>query len=335
MARPEDLILKKFQTNIAQHEGRIKEAEAEGGAASRVIENAVLEGELASESFDMLSENIFQPLKQMRDEKRFKDFQNSPEQQRKKEQLFRGNNVYDKMTNNLGIDLSEVRKGMGMLENDHMLQTSSWLDMGDKDIQTIFRSSVQTTWIDAITGNYETSTLDNPNNVSDNALEVLARDKKENDAKNAVTTAQGITEFRNPNDETFKKKDAPVDEHDGPADTEDISSDETTYTTDNTYKTTSLKEMLENYEKLYDDDATGIYYKNIYARAKIGNIKRAIKHIQKDTSKGYWLKRLKLMAPDIHAYMTSGKYQSENKTKKDDNSDMSDENNEGMEGYTR
>ena len=43
MAQREDIILKRLQTNIAEHEGRKAEAEAEGGAMSRIAQNVLLE----------------------------------------------------------------------------------------------------------------------------------------------------------------------------------------------------------------------------------------------------------------------------------------------------
>jgi len=287
MAQREDIILKRLQTNIAEHEGRKEEAEAEGGAMGRIAQNVLLESELAGK----FTEKIMQPIEQFMDEKeeraaiaRKEDITDFYETQRH-ESLF-GRTEYNVETG----ERTHIKPAQNILERTRGRLTGissdgeftytptpgsktsyipGWEALSDMDTQVLMRASTKGVWINA-DGTYKTMALGNMNNLSDDGIKVVAQNK-------------------NANEEPVKE---PVKEPD---------------------KKTELtpQQILAQTLSSYETNASIsnpdiLHYKNWGQRGKARNIIKHVNLLKEDPTMLYSKNYLKNNAPDVYeAYLNT------------------------------
>tara|TARA_R100000742_G_C4279510_1_gene104294 strand:+ start:3777 stop:4817 length:1041 start_codon:yes stop_codon:yes gene_type:complete len=327
MAQPEDLIVKQLQTNIAQHEGRIAEAEAEGGAASRIVQNAILEGEIAEETFDSINESIIEPIKARKEkqekQKKIDAWSENPSEQQRADLLFGRKSADDIVGDRLFGRDPYGFQDIGKLDKDYA--TEALTSMNDKDLQTVYRSGLISTWIDE-NGDYTSELLADQNSISDEGLKLMVASKND---KNLGPGSALYGDFAVKSDlETlaYQTNNRSIDEHDGPSDTDTEEQGEGPYShipnvnpqtgvpyAQEKYKAT-LDEMLKSYSwSKVESKRTNIFgekgdarktpMKNMFQRMKYNTIKKALRKLEEGKNIGYWKDVLKKKAPDIHEHM--------------------------------
>jgi len=321
MAQPEDLILKQLQTNIAQHEGRIAEAEAEGGAASRIMQNAILEGEIAEETFDSINESIIEPIQAHKQkQKDIKAWSENPYEQQRADLLFGRKSADDLLADRMfGRDPYGI-KDMWKLDKDYAAEALTGMD--DKDLQTVYRSGVISTWIDE-NGDYTSEVLADQNAISDEGLKFMVASKDSTNVESSYGDFALKSDLQNMPKSNITKS---IDEHDGPSDTDTEEQGEGPYSdipnvnpqtgvpyAQEKYKAT-LDEMLKSYSwSKVESKRTSIFgkkgdarktpMKNMFQRMKYNTIKKALTKLEEGKNIGYWKDVLKKKAPDIHEHM--------------------------------